>query len=406
VPVNVGLAQLSDHFLLATVFFYALAVLAYAGDFAFGRRGAPRTAGTEQATPVAEQAPAPPSRALLAPAPPPRALLAPAPPPRALLAPTPPPRPRVAVGAGVAAQIAATAPETAAPATSTGGAGQAGSAAQGGAGDGAGPAVAAPSRWRAGGAPAGPWIRAALALTVIGLAAQILGIVTRGMAEHRVPWGNMYEFVMAITCAAVIAFLGLSFRFRVYAVGLFLMAPIVLALGLCATVLYTAAGPLVPALHSYWIWIHVTAMTVAIGAYIVAATFTVLYLIADRHARKQAGQGSGFGAVLDRLPGVDALDRLSYRTVIFAFPIWTFAVIAGAIWADQAWGRYWGWDPKETWAFITWVVYAGYLHARATAGWRGRKAAYIQLAGFASLLFNLVGVNIWITGLHSYAGIN
>jgi cytochrome c-type biogenesis protein CcsB len=266
--------------------------------------------------------------------------------------------------------------------------------------------VAAPSRWRAGGAQAGPWIRAALGVTVIGLAAQVLGIVTRGMAEHRVPWGNMYEFVMAITCAAVIAFLGLSFRFRVYAVGLFLMAPVVLALGLCATVLYTAAGPLVPALHSYWIWIHVTAMTVAIGSYIVAATFTVLYLVADRHAKKPAGPEAGFGAVLGRLPGADALDRLSYRTVIFAFPIWTFAVIAGAIWADQAWGRYWGWDPKETWAFITWVVYAGYLHARATAGWRGRKAAYIQLVGFASLLFNLVGVNLWITGLHSYAGIN
>ena len=379
-PVNVGLAQLSDHFLLATVFFYAMAVLAYAGDFAFGRRGAPRTASKEQATPVADQA----------------------------LALAEPPRPKVAVGAGVAAKIAAVAPGTAAPATPADGAAQAGAAAEvaGGDGAGAGPAVAAPSRWRAGGAPAGPWIRAALGLTVLGLATQILGIVTRGMAEHRVPWGNMYEFVMAITCAAVIAFLALSFRFRVYAVGLFLMAPIVLALGLCATVLYTAAGPLVPALHSYWIWIHVTAMTVAIGAYIVAATFTILYLIADQHTRKQAGPGSGFGAVLDRLPGVDALDRLSYRTVIFAFPIWTFAVIAGAIWADQAWGRYWGWDPKETWAFITWVVYAGYLHARATAGWRGRKAAYIQLAGFASLIFNLVGVNIWITGLHSYAGIN
>ncbi len=384
-PVNVGLAQLSDHFLLATVFFYAFAVVAYAGDFAFGHRRAPRTASAEQAAPVAEQA------------------LASAPP----LALTPPPRPRVAVGAGVAAQSAATAPETAAPATLADGPGQASAAAQGAGGDGAGPVVAPPSRWRAGGAPAGPWIRAALALTVIGLATQILGIVTRGMAEHRVPWGNMYEFVMAITCAAVIAFLGLSFRFRVYAVGLFFMAPIVLALGLCATVLYTAAGPLVPALHSYWIWIHVTAMTVAIGSYIVAATFTVLYLVVDRHARKQAtGTKAGSGAVLDRLPGADALDRLSYRTVIFAFPIWTFAIIAGAIWADQAWGRYWGWDPKETWAFITWVVYAGYLHARATAGWRGRKAAYIQLVGFTSLLFNLIGVNLWITGLHSYAGIN
>ena len=374
-PVNVGLAQLSDHFLLATVFFYALAVLAYAGDFAFGRRAAPRQAtapAAEQAALVAEQA-------------------------------------KVAVGAGIAAQAAAAAPAhaelTAHAESAAAAAGLLPAAATGGGGD-AGAPVAVPSRWRAGGAPAGPWTRAALGLTVIGLATQVLGILTRGLAEHRVPWGNMYEFVMAITCAAVIAFLGLSFRFRVYAVGLFLMAPIVLALGLCATVLYTAAGPLVPALHSYWIWIHVTAMTVAIGSYIVAATFTVLYLVADRHARKAAGPEAGFGAVLDRLPAASALDRLSYRTVIFAFPIWTFAVIAGAIWADQAWGRYWGWDPKETWAFITWVVYAGYLHARATAGWRGRKAAYIQLVGFASLLFNLVGVNLWITGLHSYAGIN
>ena len=364
-PVNVGLAQLSDHFLLATVFFYALAVLAYAGDFAFGRRAAKAAPGAQPA-PVAEQA-------------------------------------KVAVAAGIAAQGP---PARPAPGDEGVGAVAPAGAAAGDGAD-AGPPLAAPSRWRAGGAPAGPWIRAALGLTVIGLATQILGIATRGMAEHRVPWGNMYEFVMAITCAAVIAFLGLSFRFRVYAVGLFLMAPIVLALGLCATVLYTAAGPLVPALHSYWIWIHVTAMTVAIGSYIVAATFTVLYLVADRHARRQGtGPGGGFGAVLDRLPAADAQDRLSYRTVIFAFPIWTFAIIAGAIWADQAWGRYWGWDPKETWAFITWVVYAGYLHARATAGWRGRKAAYIQLVGFTSLLFNLVGVNLWITGLHSYAGIN
>ena len=304
-PVNLGLAQLSDHFLLATVFFYALAVLAFAGDFAFGRRAAPRVAEKQtDAGVVAERAP-------------------------------------VAVGAGVAAQTAdapahvTEAGETAETAETVV---RAKAAAGADAGADGGPGVVAASRWRASGAPAGPWVRAALALTVLGLITQILGIATRGMAEHRVPWGNMYEFVMAITCAAVIAFLLLLIRFRVYSVGLFLMAPIVLALGLCATVLYTAAGPLVPALHSYWIWIHVTTMTVAIGSYIVAAVLTVLYLIADRRMRRNAADPqAGFGAVLHRLPPADALDRLSYRTVIFAFPIWTFAVIAGAIWADQAW---------------------------------------------------------------------
>jgi cytochrome c-type biogenesis protein CcsB len=286
------------------------------------------------------------------------------------------------------------------PAPAAGGGNGAGAAA-----DGAGTVAA--SRWRAGGAPAGPWVRAGLILTVLGLATHILGILTRGLSEHRVPWGNMYEFVTAITCAAVIGFLLMCVRFRIYSVGLFVLAPVVLALGLCATVLYTAAGPLVPALHSYWIWIHVTAMTLAIGSFIVAAVLNVLYLVADRYNRRMgSATDTGFGAVLRRLPAADTLDRLSYRTVIFGFPIWTFGIIAGAIWADEAWGRYWGWDPKETWAFITWVVYAGFLHARATSGWRGRKAAYIQLVGFATLLFNLVGVNLWITGLHSYAGIN
>jgi cytochrome c-type biogenesis protein CcsB len=347
VPANLGLAQLSDHFLLATVFLYAFAMLAFAGDFAFGRMKPLR--GREAPAVVTSQA---------------------------------------AVPAGVAASAgsAAVAGTAGPPAAER-------------------PHVALPP---AGGhAAASPWVRAALALTMTGLACHVTGILTRGVAEHRIPWGNMYEFITAITCAAVLAFLVVALRYRVYSIGLFVMAPIVLGLGLCATVLYTAVGPLVPALHSYWIAIHVTAMIVAIGSYVVAAVMTVLYLVADRYSRRGPElPEAGFGAVLRRLPTRDALDRLSYRTVVFAFPVWTFAVIAGAIWADQAWGRYWGWDPKETWSFITWVVYAGYLHARATAGWRGRKAAYIQLAAFTCLLFNLVGVNLWITGLHSYAGIS
>jgi cytochrome c-type biogenesis protein CcsB len=382
VPVNIGLAQLSDHFLLSTVVLYALGMLAFAGDFAYGRATV-RSSGAQRKETNAGAVAA--DAAVADPA-------------------------RVAVPAGVAAAAAGdadSAPSPAgppapppAPPAPAGGRTVAGQAA------GAAGTVAA-SRWRAGGAPAGPWVRAALVLTVLGLVTQLTGILTRGLSEHRVPWGNMYEFVTAITCAAVIAFLLMCVRFRVYSIGLFVLAPVVLGLGLCATVLYTAAGPLVPALHSYWIWIHVTAMTLAIGSFILAAVLAVLYLVADRHARRPGtASGSGFGAVLRRLPAADALDRLSYRTVIFAFPIWTFGIIAGAIWADQAWGRYWGWDPKETWAFITWVVYAGYLHARATSGWRGRRAAYIQLIGFATLLFNLVGVNLWITGLHSYAGIN
>jgi cytochrome c-type biogenesis protein CcsB len=110
------------------------------------------------------------------------------------------------------------------------------------------------------------------------------------------------------------------------------------------------------------------------------------------------------GGILERVPRAEALDTLAHRTMMFGFPIWTFAIIAGAIWADSAWGRYWGWDPKETWSFITWVGYAGYLHARATAGWRGKKAAIVSLIAFACLLFNFFGINYLVSGLHSYAG--
>jgi cytochrome c-type biogenesis protein CcsB len=250
------------------------------------------------------------------------------------------------------------------------------------------------SRW-----PAGGWLRAAFALTCLGLVMHVASIVSRGLAEQRVPWGNMYEFIVAITCAAVTALVVAAVRFRAYYMGLFALLPVVLALAVDVVVIYTPVGRLVPALQSYWIAIHVTAMIIAIGMYIFGAVVTVMYLLADRAERR------GRGGIMAHLPGSVVLDRLSYRAIMFAFPAWTFAVIAGAMWAHYAWGRYWGWDPKETWSFITWLVYAAFLHARATAGWRGRRAAAIHLFGFACLMFNLVIINLWVTGLHSYAGL-
>ena len=356
-PVNVGLAHLSNDFLICTLVLYSLALLAYAGDFAFGRHSA------KAETPAAEV-------------------------PELVTAGVP------AAGAG------------------SGAAAGAGSAASAGAADAEGapgrPAAAglrAPGRgsWL----PGGTWVRAALLLNSLGLATHVIGVTTRGLAVHRVPWGDMYEFAASATCVAVIFFLALMIRYRAYYLGLFVMAPVLVALGLAETVIYTPAGPIAVALQSYWLAIHVTAMTLATGAYVVGAALAVVYLLADRNARRVAdGRQSPSVGVFRLLPGPDVIDRLAYRTVMFAFPIWTFGIIAGAIWADQAWGRYWGWDPTETWAFITWVVYACFLHARATAGWRGRRAAYIQLIGFGCLLFNLLGVSIFITGLHSYAGLS
>ena len=241
------------------------------------------------------------------------------------------------------------------------------------------------------------WGRVAILMNVVAWGLHGAEIVTRGMAAGRVPWGNMYEFVSAITFAAVTVYLVMLWRYKVSWLGPFLMVAVVIALGIATIWLYNDPGPLRPALHSYWIAIHVTAAVTATGTFSVAGVATILYVVRTKVAAKPGG-------ILDRVPGAEALDRLAHRTIMFGFPIWTFAIIAGAIWADSAWGRYWGWDPKETWSFITWVGYAAYLHARATAGWRGRKAAIISLIAFACLLFNFFGINYLVSGMHSYAG--
>src|SRR5439155_5167429 len=171
------------------------------------------------------------------------------------------------------------------------------------------------------------------------------------------------------------------------------------------TVLYAKASPLVPALQSYWLAIHVSAAASAEGILMTSAVITVLFLMRQRYDKRVAARlPVRFPISLGgRLPEPATLDRVAYRAVAFAFPIYTFGVIAGAIWAEAAWGRYWGWDPKETWSFITWVIFAGYLHARATSGWKGRRAAVIACVGFVSLFVTYYAVNLWIAGLHSYA---
>jgi cytochrome c-type biogenesis protein CcsB len=246
----------------------------------------------------------------------------------------------------------------------------------------------------------------AIAVTVVGWLLHLGAIVSRGLSVHRLPWGNMYEFTLALTFTAVTAFLVIMMRQPARYLGVFVMAPVVLALGIAVLVLYVAPAPLVPALHSYWLAIHVTAAIIASGVFTVATAATTMFLVADHYeTATAAGRPVRFSGLARIIPSSAVLDRTAYRAYAFAFPIWTFAVIAGAIWAEYAWGHYWQWDPKETWAFITWVIYAGYLHARATAGWRGRKAAYIAMLGFASILFNFFIVNIFITGMHSYAGV-
>ncbi|WP_411141756.1 c-type cytochrome biogenesis protein CcsB [Streptomyces sp. x-80] len=253
--------------------------------------------------------------------------------------------------------------------------------------------------------------RIAVSLTVLAWALHVAGVVARALSVERAPWGNMYEFSTTFAAVAVGAYLVLLvLKKKVRWLGLPLITTVLLDLGLAVSVLYTASDQLVPALHSYWLWIHVSCAIISGAVLYLGAVSTLLFLFRDRYEAKRADPagkqpGAFATSVLERLPSAASLDKFAYRINATVFPLWTFTIIAGAIWAGAAWGRYWGWDPKEVWSFITWVAYAAYLHARATAGWKGRKAAWLGLIAFACYLFNYYGVNIFVTGLHSYAGV-
>ena len=247
--------------------------------------------------------------------------------------------------------------------------------------------------------------RIGVLLTCLGFGLHLAGVVTRGLAAGRVPWGNMYEFSITASLAVAVVYLAFVQRYKLQWLGLGVTLVVAAVLGLATLALYTPAGPLVPALHSYWLVIHVAAAAISGGAFTVGGLVSVLYLIKARAERKVLDGGS-MSAALRRLPTAEAMDGTAYKVLAFAFPLWTFGVlVAGPIWAEYAWGRYWGWDPKEVWSLVTWVVYAAYLHARATAGWRGRRAATIAIIGWFVFIFNFVGVNLLVSGLHSYAGV-
>lgn len=262
-----------------------------------------------------------------------------------------------------------------------------------------------------------------------GLVAHLVSVLARGLAAGRVPLGNMYEYSLVLSFLVVAAYLALVEGLaRIRTLGGFVLAFAVLTMAVAALFLQVGPGPLVPALNSYWRQVHVGSMIVSSSLLALGGIVTILYLAKERSERRRVAPPPPIlgGAVdlaalppeLDAsaeeplpergrwsgvLPPAAVLDRLAHRLIAFGFPIWTFGIITGAIWAESAWGRYWGWDPKETWSFVTWVIFAGYLHARATVGWTGRRAAAIALVGFVSLLITYYAVNLWIVGLHSYA---
>ncbi|GHJ10708.1 c-type cytochrome biogenesis protein CcsB [Micromonospora humidisoli] len=245
--------------------------------------------------------------------------------------------------------------------------------------------------------------RIAAGLTVLAAALHLGALVTRGIAADRMPWGNMYEFVLTVTWIGTAAWLVvLGKRPSLRRLGLFLTLVMVLLLAFAELKLYVPVVPLMPALQSYWFIIHVSTIVFSSGIFLLGVVPAVSFLLRNGY---EQGRRSFPYTLARRLPGAADLERLTFALHAFSFPIFTFAVIAGAIWAEAAWGRAWGWDPKETWAFISWVVYAGYLHARATPSVRRNVATWIAVLGFLTVLMNLFGVNFFFTGLHSYAGV-
>lgn len=256
---------------------------------------------------------------------------------------------------------------------------------------------AAPRRRRA--------VGIAMALTVLGLGLHVAGAVTRGLAAGRVPWANMYEFTLIGTLAAVATFLVLCLRRDVRFLGTLVMGVVVPALGLGLAAFYVPADGLEPALQSYWLVIHVSIATIATGLFAVAFAASVLQLLRDSWENASPRLAHRRWQLLGGLPTARSLEALSFRINAVGFVLWTFTIMAGAVWAEHAWGRYWGWDPKEVWSFVVWVVYAAYLHARTTRGWSGRRAAWFVVVGFATVIFNFTGVNLLLQGKHSYSGL-
>ena len=242
--------------------------------------------------------------------------------------------------------------------------------------------------------------RNATGLMVLADLLLFAGLVARGLSASRFPLANMYEFSITGAFMFVTAYLIALKKHDLRWLGLVISLAALLTLGTAITLLYVESAPLVPALKSPWLLIHVLAAIISGGIFLLANSIAGAYLILEKIER-----GKGRGPWASRLPSLDTLDQLTYRLIALVFPIWTFSIIAGAIWAEAAWGRYWGWDPKETWAFITWVAYAAYLHARVTAGWTGKKAAWLCLIAGSTFLFNYVYVNIWGTGKHTYSGL-
>ena len=248
------------------------------------------------------------------------------------------------------------------------------------------------------------WAGMTQALVWVGVALHLVAFVTRGLAANRFPLGNLYEYILFMTAVIMVVAAVVVQRKNWHTVWPWLLFPMVIAMFLNSTVFHMQAAPVVPALQSYWMPVHVSTVSIGASVGLVSGAFALLYLLRMWQPR---GKEHGFlGAILRPLPDAKTLDQIAYKTAVVTLPLFGIGIVFGAIWAEVAWGRFWGWDAKETVSMITWILYAAYLHARATAGWKSTAAAWINVFAMAMTIFNMTYVNTVVAGLHSYAGLN
>ncbi|PZU47588.1 MAG: c-type cytochrome biogenesis protein CcsB [Microbacterium sp.] len=252
------------------------------------------------------------------------------------------------------------------------------------------------------------WARIGTALTVLGFLFHVAADITRGIAAGRVPWSNMYEFALTGTMLIVAVYLAVLVKYDLRFLGTFVTGLVTVLLGGTAIWFYTVVVPLSDPLKSVWLVIHVFVASLATALFALAFALSVMQLLQARRERLVIAESDGKTGprFLRTLPSADALESLAYRFAIIGFIFWTFTLIAGSIWANDAWGRYWGFDTKEVWTFVIWVLYAGYIHARATRGWRGTRSAWLSIIGFSAVMFNFTIVNMFFKGLHVYSGLS
>ncbi|MTD97617.1 MULTISPECIES: c-type cytochrome biogenesis protein CcsB [Corynebacterium] len=237
----------------------------------------------------------------------------------------------------------------------------------------------------------------------LGIALHLAAIVLRGLATGRFPFGNLYEYMLMVTAGAMVVATIAMQRKEWRTLWPWLLTPILALMFYGSTKLYAESAPVVPALQSHWLPIHVTVVSLGASIGVVSGIASLLSVL--REFQPKGVESGFFGALARPLPSAKKLDRLAYRLGVVALPTLGLGIVLGAIWAESAWGRYWGWDPKETVSFATWILYAAYLHARATPAFR-KAAPYINIAAMLLMVFNLFFINMVVSGLHSYAGLN